>query len=47
MQFQGTDSTDWNLLMAGATIVVVPPIVVFLFGHKYFIEGVTLTGLKL
>jgi multiple sugar transport system permease protein len=47
MQFQGTYSTDWNLLMAGATIVVIPPVIVFIFGQKYFIEGVTMTGLKL
>lgn len=47
MQFQGTYSTDWHLLMAGATIVVIPPIIVFIFGQKYFIEGVTMTGLKL
>ena len=47
MQFQGTYNTDWNLLMAGATIVVIPPVIVFIFGQKYFIEGVTMTGLKL
>ncbi len=46
MQFQGTYSTDWSLLMAGATIVVIPPVIVFIFGQKYFIEGVTMTGLK-
>ena len=32
--------------MAGTAIVVVIPIVVFLIGQKYFIEGVTLTGMK-
>lgn len=46
MQFQGTYSTNWNLLMAGAAIVVIPPVIVFMFGQKYFIEGVTMTGLK-
>jgi multiple sugar transport system permease protein len=34
-------------LMAGSTLVVIPPIIVFLFGQKYFIEGVTLSGMKL
>jgi len=28
MQFQGTYSTNWNLLMAGAAIVVIPPVIV-------------------
>ncbi len=36
----------WNLLMAGATIALVPILVVFFFGQRYFIEGITLTGLK-
>jgi multiple sugar transport system permease protein len=45
--FKGTYSSNWHLLMAGSTIVVIPPIIVFLFGQKYFIEGVTLSGMKL
>jgi multiple sugar transport system permease protein len=47
MQFRGTYNTDWNLLMAGSAIVVTPPIIVFLLGQQYFIEGVTLSGMKL
>jgi multiple sugar transport system permease protein len=47
LQFRGTYSTDWNLLMAGSTIVVTPPIIVFLLGQQYFIEGVPLSGMKL
>lgn len=47
LQFRGTYSSNWHLLMAGSTIVVIPPIVVFLFGQNYFIEGVTLSGMKL
>jgi multiple sugar transport system permease protein len=47
LQFRGTYSSKWNLLMAGSTIVVIPPIIVFLFGQQYFIEGVTLSGMKL
>jgi multiple sugar transport system permease protein len=47
LQFRGTYSSNWHLLMAGSTIVVIPPIIVFLFGQKYFIEGVTLSGMKL
>jgi multiple sugar transport system permease protein len=45
--FKGTYSSNWHLLMAGSTVVVIPPIWVFLFGQKYFIEGVTLSGMKL
>jgi multiple sugar transport system permease protein len=44
--FIGTYATQWNSLMAASLIVIVPPVLVFLVGQKYFIEGVTLTGLK-
>lgn len=39
--------TDTNLLMAAGTIMVVPIIVLFFFTQKTFIEGISLTGLKL
>jgi multiple sugar transport system permease protein len=44
--FVGSYSTMWNSLMAASLIVIVPPVVVFLIGQRYFIEGVTLTGIK-
>lgn len=34
------------LIMSGAIVMVIPAIVVFLFGQRYFIEGVATTGLK-
>lgn len=46
MQFMGSYATQWNLLMAASTIVVVPPVIVFFIGQRHFVEGVTLTGLK-
>jgi multiple sugar transport system permease protein len=44
--FIGSYATMWNSLMAASLIVVVPPVIVFLIGQRYFVEGVTLTGLK-
>jgi len=38
--------TDWSLLMAGTLISVVPAIVVFLLGQKYFISGITSGAVK-
>jgi multiple sugar transport system permease protein len=32
--------------MAASVIVVVPPVIVFLIGQRYFVEGVTLSGIK-
>jgi multiple sugar transport system permease protein len=39
-------ATFWNNLMAASLLVIVPPVIVFLIGQRYFVEGVTLTGLK-
>jgi len=38
--------THWPLLMAGVVIVLVPLMVLFVVAQRYFIEGVTHTGLK-
>lgn len=42
----GQHSTEYGLLMAGAVVVVLPVIIVFLFAQKYIIEGISTTGLK-
>ncbi len=45
-QFQGEYFSQISLLMAGSTISVVPVIIVFLMAQRYFIQGITMTGLK-
>ncbi|MGH3489104.1 MAG: carbohydrate ABC transporter permease, partial [Actinopolymorphaceae bacterium] len=45
-QFQNEYFTQITLLMAGATIAVLPVIVVYVLAQKYFIQGITMTGLK-
>ncbi|MCG8514421.1 MAG: carbohydrate ABC transporter permease [Halanaerobiales bacterium] len=42
----GQYQTDYGLQMAGAVVVIVPIIIVFLFAQRYFIKGITLSGLK-
>lgn len=44
--FQGMHSTNWSLLMAAATIGIIPSFIIFILGQKYLIKGVTLSGLK-
>lgn len=39
-------STSWNLIMAGALISVIPVLVLFVFAQRYFVRGVTSSGLK-
>ena len=36
----------WNLMMAASVVVMVPVIVLFFVGQKYFIQGVVFTGIK-
>lgn len=42
----GQNQTDYGLLLAGATLVVMPILAVFLFFQRFFIEGIASTGLK-
>jgi multiple sugar transport system permease protein len=39
-------STAWNLIMAGALISVLPVLGLFVFAQRYFVRGVTSSGLK-
>lgn len=42
----GEYSTRWDYIMAGSLLMSIPPLLVFFFAQKYFVEGVTITGLK-
>jgi multiple sugar transport system permease protein len=44
--FRGQFSVTFNLLMTGATVSVLPILVIFLIGQRYFIEGISTSGLK-
>jgi multiple sugar transport system permease protein len=37
---------EWNTLMAAATLAVLPLIILFFMAQRYFIEGLTMGGLK-
>lgn len=38
--------TDYGMVMAGATIAVIPVILVYLCFQRWFVAGIALTGLK-
>lgn len=38
--------TPWHLVMAAAFISVIPIVIVFLLGQKYYVRGIVTTGLK-
>lgn len=44
--FHGQYGTQWGPLMAAATMTVLPIVILFLFAQRYFIQGMTMTGLK-
>ncbi len=44
--FQGMHGGEQGLLMAAATMMMLPVLLVFFFTQRYFIQGITLTGLK-
>jgi ABC-type glycerol-3-phosphate transport system permease component len=45
-QFQSEYFSQITLLMAGATIAVMPVIIVYLIAQRQFIQGITLTGIN-
>lgn len=43
---QGQYSTQWDVLMAGSVITVLPMFALYLFAQKYIVQGVAGAGLK-
>jgi len=44
--FSAMHQTDWPHQMAAAVVVILPILLVFLVAQKYFVRGITLTGMK-
>jgi len=44
--FQGLYITDWHLLMAASLIALVPMLIVFIIGQRFFVEGIRLGAIK-
>lgn len=44
--FRSIMSTQWHLLMAAATAMTLPVIMLFFFAQRYFVDGLVLSGLK-
>jgi multiple sugar transport system permease protein len=42
----GSEAPPWNYMMALATIIAVPILALFFLAQRYFIEGITMTGMK-
>lgn len=44
--FVESHRTEWGMMMAAATMMVMPVILIFFLAQKHFVEGITLTGIK-
>jgi len=44
--FQGQYATDYNYLMAASAVVMLPLLILFFAGQRYFIQGVVISGVK-
>ena len=42
----GDGAAAWNIMFAGATIAIVPILVIYIFASKYFINGMTAGAVK-
>jgi multiple sugar transport system permease protein len=40
------NQTPWHLVMAASTISVLPILILFMAGQKYYVQGIVTTGLK-
>lgn len=37
---------NWNEVLAMSVVAIIPPVLIFFFGQRYFVEGIATTGLK-
>jgi multiple sugar transport system permease protein len=44
--FTSEHDVAFNLLMAASTLIVLPVVVIFIFAQRFFIEGITVGGVK-
>lgn len=45
-RFQGIFGTEWTFLMAGGVIMIVPLLLVFFFGQRFFVSGIRVGAVK-
>jgi multiple sugar transport system permease protein len=45
-QFQSEHGPEWHLVMAASLLTMVPVLVLFFFGQRYFMRGIVFTGVK-
>jgi multiple sugar transport system permease protein len=44
--FRGGYGTNWVAIMCASTLSIIPALILYAFGQKYFVQGIALTGMK-
>ncbi len=44
--YQALNDNKWELLMAGSVVVMIPLLILFLVGQRYFVKGIVMSGIK-
>jgi multiple sugar transport system permease protein len=44
--YRSLNQNQWELLMAGSVLVMIPILILFLLGQRYFVKGIVMTGIK-
>lgn len=42
----GEAASNWNLMLAGSTVALIPVLVVYAFANKYFVDGLAIGAVK-
>jgi multiple sugar transport system permease protein len=44
--FRGAYQNQWNLIMAGSVLAILPILLIYVVGQRYFVRGIATTGMK-
>lgn len=44
--YNSLNAQQWHLLMAGSVLVLIPLVALFFAGQRYFVSGISMTGIK-
>jgi multiple sugar transport system permease protein len=45
-QFRSVYQNQWDLIMAGSVLAILPILIVYVAGQRYFVRGIATTGMK-
>jgi multiple sugar transport system permease protein len=45
-RLQGQYTTDWDVLMAGSVVSIIPMLIIYIFAQRYVVQGIASSGIK-